>query len=69
MRAVVANMVSKEIRGTAYGILNIWFGLFWFLGSALMGFLYQAHLSAMIFFSFGMQLIAIPILLFLILKR
>ena len=41
MRAVVANMVQMNKRGTAYGILNIWFGIFWFLGSVLMGFLYN----------------------------
>jgi MFS family permease len=62
MRAVVANLVQKNKRGTAYGILNIWFGVFWFLGSALMGFLYDVSLISLIIFSMGMQLAAIPIL-------
>ncbi len=62
MRAVVANMVQMNKRGTAYGILNIWFGIFWFLGSALMGFLYDVSLISLIIFSVGVQLAAIPIL-------
>ena len=37
--AFVANLVSMIKRGTAYGMLTIWFGVFWFLGSALMGYL------------------------------
>lgn len=62
MRAVVANMVRMNKRGTAYGLLNIWFGVFWFLGSALMGFLYDVSLIFLIIFSVGAQLAAIPIL-------
>lgn len=62
MRAVVANLVQMNKRGTAYGILNIWFGVFWFLGSVLMGFLYDVSLISLIIFSVGTQLVAIPIL-------
>lgn len=62
MRAVVANLVQMNKRGTAYGILNIWFGVFWFLGSALMGFLYDVSLFSLVTFSLGIQLAAIPIL-------
>lgn len=61
IRAVVANLVQKNKRGTAYGILNIWFGVFWFLGSFLMGFLYDVSLVSLIIFSISMQLAAIPI--------
>jgi MFS family permease len=60
MRAVVANLVPMNKRGTAYGILNLWFGVFWFLGSALMGYLYDISLPLLIVFSFVMQLLAIP---------
>lgn len=55
-------MVQMNKRGTAYGILNIWFGIFWFLGSALMGFLYDVSLISLIIFSVAVQLVAIPIL-------
>lgn len=63
MRAVVANMVQMNKRGTAYGILNIWFGVFWFLGSALMGFLYDVSLISLIIFSLGIQLASIVLLI------
>ena len=41
MRAAIAEMVPMDKRSTAYGIFNAGFGLFWFLGSALMGILYD----------------------------
>jgi MFS family permease len=63
MHAVVANLVKKDIRGTAYGTLNFGFGISWFLGSALMGFLYDTSILALIVFSMGIQLAAIPILI------
>jgi MFS family permease len=63
MRAVVANMVQMNKRATAYGILNIWFGISWFLGSALMGFLYDVSLLSLMIFSMGIQLVSIPILI------
>lgn len=62
MRAGVANLVQKNKRGTAYGMLNLWFGVFWFLGSAFMGFLYDISLLSLIIFSLGMQLASIPFL-------
>lgn len=63
MRAFVANLVQKDKRGTAYGTLNIGFGIAWFLGSALMGFLYDVSIPSLIVFSMVMQLAAIPILI------
>jgi MFS family permease len=60
MRAVVANLIDVNKRGTAYGLLNIWFGIFWFLGSALMGFLYDISLVGLMTFSLVVQLAAIP---------
>lgn len=63
MRAFVADIVHITKRGTAYGILNIAFGVCWFIGSAVMGFLYDISLPALILFSFGIQLAAIPLLI------
>lgn len=63
MRAVVANLVQMDRRGTAYGTLNIWFGISWFLGSVLMGFLYDVSLLSLIVFSMGIQLMSLPILI------
>lgn len=66
MRAVVANIISKESRGTAYGILNAGFGISWFFGSVIMGMLYGYSIPLVILFSMTMQLLALPF--FLIIK-
>ena len=39
IKAALAEMVPRDRRATGYGIFNTGFGLFWFLGSALMGIL------------------------------
>jgi MFS family permease len=60
MRAAIAGMVPMNRRSTAYGVFNAGFGLFWFLGSALMGVLYDVSIPALIIFSVVMQLTSIP---------
>lgn len=62
MKAVVANLINMDKRATAYGMLHLWFGIFWFLGSALMGFLYDISIISLVIFSLGIQLASIPIL-------
>jgi MFS family permease len=62
VRAVVADMVPQNRRGTGYGIFNGGFGLAWFAGSALMGFLYDFSLTALIVFSVASQLASLPVL-------
>jgi MFS family permease len=61
LRAAVAGMVSRDRRGSAYGIFNAGFGFFWFLGSTLMGILYDVSLPALITFSMAVQLAAVPL--------
>ncbi len=61
MRSRIANLVRMNLRATAYGLLNIWFGVFWFLGSVLIGFLYDSSLIGLVLFSLAMQLAAIPL--------
>jgi MFS-type transporter involved in bile tolerance (Atg22 family) len=60
MRAAIAGMVPMNRRSTAYGIFNAGFGLFWFLGSALMGVLYDVSIPYLIGFSMVTQLASIP---------
>jgi MFS family permease len=62
LRAAIATMVSRQRRGTAYGLFNTGYGLAWFLGSALMGCLYDASLVGLVVFSVLAQLCAIPLL-------
>jgi MFS family permease len=61
IKAALAEMVPRDRRATGYGIFNTGFGLFWFLGSALMGILYDFSLWFLIFFSVTIQLGSIPI--------
>ena len=63
IKAALAGMVPRHRRATGYGIFNAGFGLFWFLGSALMGFLYDFSLGALVAFSVTVQLLAIPFFL------
>jgi len=63
MRAVIAGIVSADKRATAYGIFNAGFGVFWFLGSALMGTLYDASIFSLTLFSVLAQLASLPLFL------
>jgi MFS family permease len=61
--AAVAPMVPPQRRASAFGLFTAGYGLFWFLGSAAIGILYDASLAATIAFCVGTQLAAIPIFL------
>lgn len=60
LKATVASIVPPGKRGTAYGIFNTGFGIFWFLGSWLMGILYGLSIPWLVIFSIGIQLLSIP---------
>jgi len=62
MRAIVANMVSKDRRASAYGVFNTGYGFCWFLGSCVMGILYDVSILSLVLFSMGIQLLAVPLL-------
>lgn len=62
MRAIVALLVPKERRGSAYGIFNTGFGIFWFLGSVVMGILYDVSIVSLVIFSISIQILAVPLL-------
>ena len=61
LKAAVANIVPKASRATGYGIFECVFGVFWFLGSWLLGALYDMNIVAMIAVSVGAQLLALPL--------
>jgi predicted MFS family arabinose efflux permease len=60
LKAAIAGMVPMNKRATAYGIFSTGYGLSWFLGSTLMGVLYDHSLITLIVFSSATQLLAIP---------
>lgn len=58
MRAAVAQLVAPDRRGTGFGVFQSGYGLAWFLGSALMGWLYDQSIMALVVFSVALQLCA-----------
>ncbi len=60
LKAAVTSMVPKASRATGYGIFECSFGIFWFLGSWLLGVLYDTSIPVMISVSVITQLLAIP---------
>ena len=63
LKAAVTTMVPKSSRATGYGIFECAFGAAWFLGSWLLGVLYDVSIPAMIGLSVAAQLAAIPLYL------
>lgn len=60
LKSAVTSLVSKDKRGTAFGFFNTGFGAFWFLGSWVMGILYDKSLVALVVFSVVLQLASLP---------
>lgn len=69
LKAVVGDMIPKNARGSAYGIFNAGYGAAWFLGSWLMGYLYDTSIHSVILFSVFAELAAIPFIVYLAKKR
>ncbi len=63
MRAFIAQLVPSEKRGTGYGLFNAFFGLFWFLGSLSLGFLYDFSIFALVGLSLLLQTLSLPFVL------
>jgi len=61
--AAVAAMVPQQRRPSAYGIFTAGYGIFWFIGSVIIGKLYDVSVSGLIVFSVAAQLAAIPFFL------
>ncbi len=69
MRAAVAEMTHQERRGTAFGLFNTVFGVAWFAGSALLGWLYDVSIPALVAVSVLAQLAGIPFFLMVSARR
>lgn len=61
LKAAVTSMVPKTSRATGYGIFECSFGVFWFLGSWLLGVMYDISIPVMVAISVIAQLSAIPL--------
>jgi MFS family permease len=64
MRSGIADISSQQKRASAYGIFNTGFGIFWFIGSALMGYLYDKNIAILVLFSIITQIVSIPLFVF-----
>ena len=66
MRAAVAAMAPKKKRGTAFGTMNMIYGVAWFGGSALLGVLYdQTSALWVALASAALQLTSLPVFVLL----
>ena len=59
--AAVATMVPVQRRASAYGLFTAGYGIFWFLGSAIIGILYSISIPVLIAFCLIVELAAIPL--------
>jgi predicted MFS family arabinose efflux permease len=62
LKAVLAGVAPSEKRSTAFGVFDTGFGISWFIGSAIMGVLYDTSIPALVIFSLIVQLLALPVL-------
>jgi MFS family permease len=69
VRAVLSSILPADKKATGFGMFNAIFGLFWFLGSFLMGWLYDVSVPGLIVFSVVIQLASIPLFYSLLLKK
>ncbi|MGN0708989.1 MAG: MFS transporter, partial [Anaerovoracaceae bacterium] len=59
-KAAVTKIVPKESRSKGFGIFQTSFGVCWFIGSWIMGLLYDRSLTWMVIFSIATQLVSVP---------
>ena len=65
LRAGIAQVVSMHKRGSAFGAFNGVYGVMWFLGSVVMGQLYDVSLVTLVAFGVAAQLVGAGIFLWL----
>src|SRR6058998_3220596 len=61
-QAMLTGVIPPQKRSTAFGLFDTGYGIAWFLGSAVMGLLYDKSPLAVVLFSVVLQLAAIPVL-------
>jgi MFS family permease len=61
-QAMLTHVIPGQKRSTAFGLFDTGFGVAWFLGSAMMGLLYDKSVVAVALVSTLLQLAAIPVI-------
>jgi len=59
MKAAVSKIIPKSMRSTGFGIFETGFGIAWFLGSWLLGALYDVNPLYLVIVSVSVQFLAI----------
>jgi MFS family permease len=62
LRAQLGALVPPDRRGSAYGVFDTIFGVFWAAGSVVMGVLYGRSTRALVAFSVAAQVASLPLL-------
>ena len=65
LRSGIAQVVSMNKRGSAFGAFNGVYGIMWFVGSAVMGVLYDRSITVLVSFGICMQFAAAAVFLWL----
>jgi predicted MFS family arabinose efflux permease len=61
LQAMLTGVIPPQKRSTAFGLFDTGYGIAWFLGSALMGLLYDKSIMSVVMFSVSLQLAAVPV--------
>jgi MFS family permease len=61
LQAMLTGVIPPQKRSTAFGLFDTGYGIAWFIGSAVMGLLYEKSILAVALFSVCLQLAALPI--------
>jgi len=61
-QAMLTGVIPPQKRSTAFGLFDTGYGIAWFIGSAVMGLLYERSVVAVALFSVSLQLTALPFL-------
>lgn len=67
MKAALADLIPKDRRAYGFGAFSLAFGAFWFVGSAVMGILYDQSIPLVVAFSVATSIVALPV--FVLAKR
>jgi MFS family permease len=67
--AAVAPMVASWRRASAFGLFTAGYGVFWFIGSAAIGILYDISIPAVVTFCVVTQIAAVPVFIWVGLQR
>jgi predicted MFS family arabinose efflux permease len=63
MRATISRLAPRDRRATAFGIFNAVYGIAWFAGSVLLGFLYDRSIVGIVSAAVVLQAAALPVFL------